>query len=227
MPRANWGISSSDVDDFDRDSQFKPYMGPLPPSGVVYLWTIKKLVRVAATDDKVAQLRIGLELKPQTREQKKFKGYYITNFLPVTDNTAFRYTPLLDAFGVSGRDFTTRTIIDEQGNIQKIGKWRNTGDFVIAAQLHDNDPDYVSKNPKKIGWMGEAPEDSDVDDDENESIEDEEDDDVPWDDDDSEDESEEDEYEEEEEQPRSRRRATGTRHTRARMTGGTIRKRRR
>lgn len=190
MPKANWGISSSDVDDFDRDSQFKPFIGDPPPSGVVYLWTIKKLVMVSATDEKTPQLRVGLALRPQNRAQKKYEGYYITNFLPIADNTAFRYAPLLDAFGVSGRDFTSRTIIDEQGNIQKIGQWRNTGDFVIAAQLLDNDPDYVSKNPKKIGWMGEAPEDSDsdVDDDESTEDDDEEDADAPWEDDEDEEE---------------------------------------
>lgn len=169
MPKANWGISAGDVDDFDRDSQYKPFIGDPPPSGVVYIWRIKRLVAVAPTEDKVGQLRVGLELVPQGRSQAKYKGYYQTAFLHISDTAAFRYVPFLDALGVSGRDFTSRTIHDEQGNVQKIGAWRNDGNQLIAARLDDNDPEFAHKNPKKIGWMGEAPEDvedSDVDDDE-------------------------------------------------------------
>ena len=172
MPKANWGITSSDVDDFDRSDLYTPYMGELPPSGVVYLWKMKKLQAVAATEDTVPQLRVGLELKPRTVREKKYKGYYIIAFLHISDKAMWKVAPFLDALGVSGRDFTSRTITDESGNVAKIGTWKNTGDFVIAAKLDDNDPEYAQKNPKKVGWMGEAPDsESDVDDDEDENEE--------------------------------------------------------
>lgn len=213
MPKANWGISASDVDEFDRDDLYTPYQGPVP-TNAVYRWRIRKLQFIAATEDSVPQLRVGLELDPRNRSEKKYKGYYQTAFIYISDKTKFRYIPFLDALGVSGRDFTSRTIISEDGAISKIGAWKNTGDFLISAQLQDNDPDFQHKNPKKIGWIGSAP-DSDVDD-EDESDDDEDiDSDVDEDDNDGDswdDESEDDE----EEDPKPRR----TRASRVRAKRG-------
>jgi hypothetical protein len=168
MPRANWGVSSRDMDSFDREAQYKPYAGPIPPNGV-YQWTVKKLQHVAAIREKNPQLRIGLELKPRNRDERKFAGYFIMEFAPVTDKTLFRYVPFLDAVGVSSRDFERNTITDEEGNISKIGRWRNTGSELILGELRD-DTDQNGAPRKKIGWMGsleaELPDDEVDDDDE-------------------------------------------------------------
>lgn len=166
MPRANWGIDATDVDDFDRDGQYKPYAGPIPQNGV-YEWNIKALKFAGATKDKFPQIRVGLELAPrEDRDEDQYEGYFIMAFLTVSDKTRWQYVPFLDAIGVSGSEFTRRTITDEEGNIKKIGKWRNTGDEFIAAELRDNDPDFISKNPKKIGWIGALPDDGEDDGDE-------------------------------------------------------------
>jgi hypothetical protein len=179
MPRVTWGVSATDVDKYDRDSQYKPYAGPLPPNGV-YQWKVKKLQHVAGTREKNPQLRIGLELTPRNREEKKFSGYFIMEFAPVTEKTQFRYVPFLDAIGVTGREFERATITDEEGNIKKIGKWRNDGETLIMGQLAD-DTDQNGAPRKKIGWMGAAEEievddeedsDDDFDDDEYEDDED-------------------------------------------------------
>jgi hypothetical protein len=164
VPKVNWGVGADDVDDWDRDSQYKPYDGPIPPNGV-YEWLIKKLQYVAAAGGKLPQLRIGLELVPREgRREKKYGGYFIMGFLPIAANTAFKYVPFLDAVGVSGRDFTQRTITDEDGNIQRIGKWRNTGEELISAELKDG-RDQDGQPRKELGWMGPLPE-LDEDDDE-------------------------------------------------------------
>jgi hypothetical protein len=161
MPRANWGVSSQEVDEFDRDSQFKPYTGPIPPDGV-YNWRIKVLKYAAATRDKFAQLRIGLSLEPRGDSEEQYRDYFIMTFPPVSEKTAFRYVPFLDGIGVTGREFTKNTITDEEGNIKKIGKWRNSGDEMIAAQLQTGQ-DQNGDPQKQIGWMGEAVEDFDND----------------------------------------------------------------
>lgn len=167
MPKANWGINSSDVDDFDRDSQYKPYTGPIPPNAV-YVWEIKVLKFIARTRGKNPQLRVGLELVPREgMDEDQYEGYFKMAFLPVTDRTAFRYVPFLDAIGVTGREFKDRTITDEEGNIKKIGKWRNTGDELIFAELKD-DTDENGKPKKEIGWMGPYEEDEYDEDDEDE-----------------------------------------------------------
>lgn len=154
MPRANWGISSRDVENFDRDAQFKPYTGPLPGNGV-YRWQVKKLSFIAETGDKLPQLRIGLALVPRGQAEKKYAGYFVTVFCPVSAKTAFRYVPFLDAIGVTGREFERGTVTDEEGDIKKIGKWRNTGEELILGMLKDNTNDRTGNYPKEIGWVGE------------------------------------------------------------------------
>jgi hypothetical protein len=168
MPKANWGIGASDVDEFDRDSQYKPYTGPTPPNGV-YVWNINVLKFVSGTKEKNPQLRVGLELIPREgrEDEEEYEGYFNMDFLPITDKTAFRYVPFLDAIGVSGREFTQRTITDEEGNIKKIGSWRNTGQELIMAQLKDG-TDANNKPVKVLGWYGPFEEDEgeEADDDE-------------------------------------------------------------
>lgn len=173
MPKADWGIDSGVIDDFDRDSQFTPYAGPTPPDGV-YRFTIKTVKFAAGTKRKLAQLRPGLELNPRGAEEKKYKGYFIMGFLPVGEQTAFRYVPFLDAIGVTGTDFAKRTVIDEDQNIVKIGKWRNNGETDILAQIRTG-TDQDGNPRKEIAWMGAYdPDEEDLtDDDEGDDYEEE------------------------------------------------------
>lgn len=184
MPKVNWGVSSADVDNFDREKQFKPYDGPIPSNGV-YRWTIKVLKHVAGTREKNPQLRIGLELVPRTKAEKRMAGYFVMIFPPITERTQFRYVPFLDAIGVSANEFTRGTITDEEGNIKKIGRWRNTGDVTILAELKD-DVDQHGNPRKDIGWMGIDEGDDALEDDDEEVDEDDYDDDEGDDEDDEE-----------------------------------------
>lgn len=163
MPKVRWGVSSGAVDDYDRDSQYKPYTGPTPPNAV-YQWTVKVLKHAAGTRDKNPQLRIGLELKPRRgRDEDRYKGYFVFLFRAITDRNQFTWVPFLDAIGVSGDEFERGTITDEDGNIKKIGRWRNDGKAVILGQLVD-DEDARGDFIKGVKWMG--PLDSTPDDDE-------------------------------------------------------------
>lgn len=152
MPRATWGVSSREMDKFDRDKQFKPYTGPTPPLGV-YQWKVKNLKHLPATGEKNAQLRIGLELVPRNKDERKFKGYFLMEFAPVASNTQFRYVPFLDAIGVSTREFETRTITDAEGNIKKIGRWANDGEQLILAKIKE-ELDQNKQLRRAFDWFG-------------------------------------------------------------------------
>lgn len=147
MPKVRWGISAEDVDDYDRSKQYTPYAGATPPNGV-YMFLLKKFQRVAGTRDKHPQMRVGLELVPREGyDERKYTGYWLMDFIPVTDKTVFRYVPLLDTLGVSGREFANATLTDNDGAIQKIGKWINKGDTLIMAQVRDGED--AAGNPRK------------------------------------------------------------------------------
>jgi len=171
MPKVNWGIRASDVDNFDRESQYTPYDGPIPTNGV-YQFRVKRLQSIAGTREKNPQLRVGLELVPRKgrAEEKRMAGYFLMAFIPVSDKTAFRYVPFLDAIGVSGREFEVGTITDEEGNVKKIGRWRNTGNEIIKAEVKDGQ-DQNGNTRKEIGWIG-ALGDSGPDDDDEEDADD-------------------------------------------------------
>lgn len=192
MPKVRWGISAKTIDEtFDRDKQFKPYDGPVPVNAV-YQFQVKVLKSVAGTRAKLPQLRIGLELVPRSgrKDERKYAGYFIMEFAPISDKTAFRYVPFLDAIGVSVDDFADRTNTDTDGNVKSIGKWRNDGKTMVAVQIKDGQDE--KGNPRKeVGWIG-AP--SDVDDDEEESDDEEE-----YDEEEYDDEEGEEEYDDEEE----------------------------
>ena len=174
MPKVNWSITANLIDDFDRESQFKPYTGPVPPNGV-YAFRIKVAKYVAGTREKNPQVRLGLELFPRDREEKRFADYFIMKFITISDNekAAFNYVPFCDAVGIDGTDFVKRFYTDDEGNIRKIGAWRNTGDTLILGQLQDGTDQ--NNNPRKeIGWLGPYTEDTDSDFDDEEEEESEE-----------------------------------------------------
>jgi hypothetical protein len=209
MPKADWGLSAGTVTDFDRDKQFTPYQGPLPPNAV-YKWRVVNAYYAAATDTNLPQLRLLLSLVPRDRSENKYSGFMCMAMAPVGDNTAFRYVPFLDAIGATEADFRRRTDVDAEGKIRKIGKWVNNGKTEVAAQLEDNDYE-KSKYPKSIGWVGALAEYEPDDEEDEEEYEDDE---EEYEDDTEEEEEYEDEEEEEPEPPRRTRKATTTRRAR-------------
>ena len=166
MPTARWKITAADVDDYDRSGNITPYVGPTPRNGI-YEWLITTLFYMPATSDKHPSLRIGLELAP--REDRKgeaqYEGFRLMTFIPVMPKTAWRYVPFLDSIGVSGDDFTIHTIVDAEGKITRIGKWRQDGEQYILAELTDSDSG-DERYPKDIrnGRMWPIPDDDDSDD---------------------------------------------------------------
>lgn len=152
MPRVNWGVGKETVDDYDRESGFKPYTGKLPPNAV-YKFKIKTLKSVAGTKTKNPSLRAGLELVPRNAEEKEFAGYFIMKFMAIAETNSFQWVPFLDAIGVTGREFTAGTVVDDDQNVRKIGNWRMDGTTEILAQLKDG-TDEKGNSRKEVGWVG-------------------------------------------------------------------------
>jgi len=155
MPKMDWGIGTGTVENFDRDSVYKPYAGPTPPSGVVYIWKLKTLKLVHASTGGFPQLRAGLELIPRTAEEKRYAGFYRSTYSPVSNNTAFRFVPLLDALGVTEREFIKGVSYEKDGSITAMGRWKWSKDIVLQAQLKADEDQHG--NPRVVindGWFG-------------------------------------------------------------------------
>ena len=161
MPRADWGIDESVIDDFDRSAQFTPYTGPTPPVPATYCFTVSSLKMAPAANSKHPQLRIGLTLEPRNQTEAKYAGYWIMKFAVVappnsgSKGTAFQYVPFLDALGVTSKDFVRRTILDEQGNVRKIGSWVNGGDTLVLCQIKMG-ADQNGSPRVEADWIGSA-----------------------------------------------------------------------
>lgn len=182
MPRANWGVKARDIEKYDRSSQYQPYTGAIPPNGV-YAWEVRKAQYVAAAREKLPQLRLSLALKSRNTSDRAFAGYHLMLFLPIADNTQFRYVPFLDAIGVSGSDFESRTIVNQDGVIAKIGPWKADSGTLILGDLRD-DPGRDGQMRKTLGWIGEYIDSTTDDDDDDDDDYDDDDYDDDYDDDD-------------------------------------------
>lgn len=157
MGKVTWGggVSAGDIDGAER-RQFKPYDGPPVPDGL-YAFQIKR-IRKGESSKGNPQLIVGLELVPrQSRpDDKPYKSFYLTDFIPVMGSTVERLAPFLDAIGVTGADLLQRTTDDgsEDKNILRIGKVTPLGKYVLA-QIEDNT--YEGKTRKVVSFGGYYP----------------------------------------------------------------------
>lgn len=114
MAKVTWGGTAleSALDDYDPDDNsggYSEYMGERPPKGV-YRFRVK----MDKTESKggFPQIIVRLTLDPDKPAHKQFKGYGCLDFVIVKDDgsTAFRVRPLLDALGVTSKQFRTATV---------------------------------------------------------------------------------------------------------------------
>lgn len=214
MPKVVWsGVNQDTIENYDRESQIQPYDGPPVPNGL-YHFVIKVLKYRQGKN--LPQLMIGLEILPRADRpaEKKYKRFFIMDFAPVADHTAFRWVPFLDAIGVTARDFLGKMYTDEEGNVTKIGKWTLAKADPIAAMIGDDNDEQGNARKRVAGYFAidsaplddaEEEDEEDLEEEEEEYEEgtpDEEDDeDEDYDDEDAEEEDAEEEEEEEYEKP--------------------------
>jgi len=163
MPRATWGSGAEPIsrDDLEnaQGSRFKRYDGPPPPDGI-YAFKVNQLRKGKSRQDN-DQLIVGLELVPRKgrTEQVPFKGFYITDYIPVMSSTADRLKPFLDAIGVSAADFMERMDVEKDANrqgsrsVQKIGRWVfESGKTYVLAEVITGS--YEGKARREIAYGG-------------------------------------------------------------------------
>lgn len=141
MGKVKWGggISQDAIDEVDTSKQFTPYDGPVPPAGVYRMKV--KILRTSESSNGNPQLVIGLELVPRSDipEQRRYKGFFLMDWITVLDSTAWRLRPFLDAVGVTSKEFLNGTVQDEEKNVTKIGKKVVVGSLVAVSIKNGQD----------------------------------------------------------------------------------------
>lgn len=167
MPKVKWG-SDLDAEAIENAENNQSYTGPLPPSGV-YRFRIKFMQKTVSSK-KNPMVKILLLLDGSFKEEhKKYDGCPVWEQIPVMASTAFRIRELCDALNITAGDFMEKTLVDEDGNIQKIGKLKIADQdlLVMYKAKQENDPEYGERlaRPKRgPGFLPFQEEDEDGED---------------------------------------------------------------
>lgn len=120
MPKVKWfGITVDAIEDAEVRRN-KMYTGPEPKRGV-YQFAVR--FKMAKSGNDHDQIRCYMTLVPRDArpEEKKYRDFFMMEFVPVVDSAAFRVRALCDALGVKARDFYEKTVNDKEGWITKFG----------------------------------------------------------------------------------------------------------
>lgn len=175
MVKIAWGDDDLEtaLDEWEDTGGYNEYTGDRPKPGTYQF----KLVRLEQTKSSggFPQLIAHWELAPHKPEHKAYKGYYGRDYIIVKSDgsTAFRVRPLMDALGVTARQFRTATQAnktdrttnngDEIFEIFKIGNVKIPGNLVMCHIKPDKrNADYEAF--KYLGAGGDSREANDADD---------------------------------------------------------------
>jgi hypothetical protein len=131
VPKATWSNSDLDAGEIESAESNGSYDGQLPPRGVYRfkLREMKKEVSKAGNDMIAVTAFLDGSWKP---EHKKFDGCPLWERITLSKSTAWKPKELCAALGVSANDLLTKTIVDSDGAIQKIGNKVIAGKDVLV-----------------------------------------------------------------------------------------------
>lgn len=166
MPKMTWG-SEIDADAIENAETREQYAGEIPPSGV-YRFKIRFMQKTVSSN-KNPMLKVLLILDGSWKpEHKQYDGCPVWEQIPVIPSTAFRVRELCDALNVTAKEFMDKTVGDDEGFVQKIGKLRIADEdrLVMYKAKRDDDPEYglrLARPNKGAGFLPFQEEDDDED----------------------------------------------------------------
>jgi hypothetical protein len=164
MAKVTWGGAEleSALSDYEADEQqYESYDGERPPKGL-YRWNIRMEKTISSGG--FNQLIVHLTLDPHNSRTNQYKGYYCRDYIIVKEDgsTAFRVRPLLDAMGVTAKQFRQQTLSNPTdrttNNDQKIEEVVKIGPVKIEGlQLMARiAPDKKKPEYERVFWVGGA-----------------------------------------------------------------------
>lgn len=139
MPKVKWGgdLTPDAINSAER-REGGEYNGKIPPKGI-YRFKLrfsKKDKSKEGNPKLVSLLVLDGSWKP---EHKQYDGCPLWEHMPVTGKTAFRVRAYCDALNIPSEDFMGKMVVDDEGNVQKIGKLKIADQDLLV---------YVSVKPR-------------------------------------------------------------------------------
>jgi hypothetical protein len=181
MPKVKWGgdLTSDAIDSAER-REGGDYAGEVPPKGI-YRFKIRFSKKDKAKDSGNPKLVSLLVLDGSwKKEHKQYDGCPVWDHMPVTGKTAFRVRAYCDALNISSADFMGKMVVDDDGNVQKIGKLKIADEdlLVYVSVKPEKNTEYGDRLVLAGGYMpfreDEADDDSNDDDDDSKGTDDDE-----------------------------------------------------
>lgn len=126
MPKATWGegdnpLTAEDIDGAERPEARARYSGPLPLAGT-YRWTLLGLKKEVSSNGN-SMVRVMAELDGSWKpNHKQYNGAVLFDRVTLTKANAPNVANFLDAIGATSADLMNNSIVDEDGNITKLGR---------------------------------------------------------------------------------------------------------
>lgn len=169
MPKVKWGgdLTADAINEAENRGGGE-YEGKIPPRGV-YRFKLRFSRKDKAKESGNPKLVTLLVLDGSwKKDHKEFDGCPVWDHMPVSGKTAFRVRAYCDALNVTAEDFMGKMVIDDEGNVQKIGKLTVADkDLLVYATVKpDKNPEY-GERLQLVGYLpfrDEDDEDADTDD---------------------------------------------------------------
>lgn len=146
MAKVRWdwdgdaAVAASDIDDYEDEGAL--YDGPKPTRGIFKF----EIAKINKGESKAGnpKLQVSMKLVSRNKEDKQFDGCPLTDFLPIMKSTVWRFAPFLKAIGVTGAMLLSKTIVDENKDVVKIGTVKPNGMTVVCQVQLDENSGYLN-----------------------------------------------------------------------------------
>ena len=175
MPKVKWGgdLDANAIDSAER-REGGEYMGKTPPKGV-YRFKLRFSKKDTAKDSGNPKLVSLLVLDGSWKpEHRQYDGCPVWDHMPVTTKTAWRVRAYCDALNITSADFMNKMVIDDDGNVQKIGKLKIADEdlLVLVSVKPDKNAEYGERLVLANGYLPFKEDDDDDSDDDSDDSDD-------------------------------------------------------
>ncbi len=180
MPKVKWGgdLDQAAIDEAENRGG-ETYSGEIPPTGT-YRFKLRFSKRDKSKEGNPKLLSLLVLDGSWKKEHAKYDGCPLWDHMPVSKKTAFRVRAYCDALNVTSADFMNKMVVDDEGNVQKIGKLTIADEdrLVVVNVKRDSNDEYGERLilARGGGYLPFKDEDEDEDEDDKDETEDEDDD---------------------------------------------------